>query len=220
MTTRERSIEVTIEAVDRKVFASAVDWPGWSRSGKSEDLALEALVAYASRYAAIAGRAHARYRSQLSVEELHVVERVAGDASTSFGVPGKVTQLDLRPVTSAQANRFADLLQAAWDELAEIVAGAPASLRKGPRGGGRDRDKVVAHVEEAERSYVRKIGLRPAEDAPIDEIRAQVMEVFRLGTDGSPLPGGTWPLRYAARRITWHVLDHAWEIQDRSDPEG
>ncbi len=220
MTTSERSIDVTIEAVDRKVFASAVDWPGWSRSGKTEDLALEALVAYAPRYAAIAGRAHARYRSQLSVEDVDVVERIDGDASTSFGVPGKVTQLDLRPVTSAQANRFADLLQAAWDELAEIVAGAPASLRKGPRGGGRDRDKVVAHVEEAERSYVRKIGLRPAEDAPIDEIRAQVMEVFRLGTDGSPLPGGTWPLRYAARRITWHVLDHAWEIQDRSDPEG
>ena len=220
MTTNERSIDVTIEAVDRKVFASAVDWPGWSRSGKTEDLALEALVAYAPRYAAIAGRAHARYRSQLSVEDVDVVERIDGDASTSFGVPGKVTQLDLRPVTSAQANRFADLLQAAWDELAEIVAGAPASLRKGPRGGGRDRDKVVAHVEEAERSYVRKIGLRPAEDAPIDEIRAQVMEVFRLGTDGSPLPGGTWPLRYAARRITWHVLDHAWEIQDRSDPEG
>ena len=219
MTTSERSIDVTIEAVDRKVFASAVDWPGWCRSGKTEDLALEALVAYAPRYAAIAGRAHARYRSQLSVEDVDVVERIDGDASTSFGVPGKVTQLDLRPVTSAQANRFADLLQAAWDELAEIVAGAPASLRKGPRGGGRDRDKVVAHVEEAERSYVRKIGLRPAEDAPIDEIRAQVMEVFRLGTDGSPLPGGTWPLRYAARRITWHVLDHAWEIQDRSDPE-
>ena len=90
------------------------------------------------------------------------------------------------------------------------MEGAPASLRKGPRGGGRDRDKVVAHVEDSERSYARSIGLRPAKDAPIDEIRAHVMEVFRLGTDGSPLPGGTWPLRYAARRITWHVLDHAW----------
>ena len=129
-----------------------------------------------------------------------------------------MTERDLRPVTSAQANRFADLLQAAWDTLADVAAAAPAELRKGPRGGGRDRDKVVAHVEDAERSYVRKIGLRPAADAPIDEVRAQVMEVFRLGTDGSPLPGGTWPLRYAARRITWHVLDHAWEIEDRSDP--
>ncbi len=147
------------------------------------------------------------------------MERVAGDASTSFGVPGRVTEADLRPVTSAQANRLADLLQSAWDTLADVVAAAPAELRKGPRGGGRDRDKVVAHVQDAERAYVRKIGLRPAADAPIDEVRAEVMETFRLGTDGSPLPGGTWPLRYAARRFAWHVLDHAWEIEDRSDPD-
>ncbi len=149
--------------------------------------------------------------------DLEVVERVVGDASTSFGVPHQVTELDLRPVTSAGANRLADLVQAAWDALADVAAAAPAELRKGPRGGGRDRDKMVAHVADAERAYVRKIGLRPAADAPIETLRAEVMEVFRLGTDGSPLPGGTWPLRYAARRFTWHVLDHAWEIEDRTD---
>ena len=76
----------------------------------------------------------------------------------------------------------------------------------------------MAHVQDAERAYVRKIGLRPAADAPIDEVRAEVIETFRLGTDGSPLPGGTWPLRYAARRFAWHVLDHAWEIEDRDQP--
>jgi hypothetical protein len=220
MAADERSIAVTMEAVDRKAFASALDWPGWSRSGKTEALALEALAGHGARYGVIADRAGARFPADVSVEDLEVVERVVGDASTTFGVPGRVTEQDLRPVTSAQANQFADLLQAAWDTLADIVAAAPAKLRKGPRGGGRDRDKVVAHVEEAERSYARSIGLRPARDAPIDEVRAQIMEVFRLGTDGSPLPGGTWPLRYAARRITWHVLDHAWEIEDRSDPEG
>ena len=58
----------------------------------------------------------------------------------------------------------------------------------------------------------------PASDAPIEDVRAEVIETFRLGTDGSPLPGGTWPLRYAARRFAWHVLDHAWEIEDRTDP--
>ncbi len=123
-------------------------------------------------------------------------------------------------MTSAAANRLADLLQAAWDTLSDVVAAAPAQLRKGPRGGGRDRDTVVAHVQDAERAYYRKIGLRPASDAPMDAARAQVMEVFRMGTDGSPLPGGTWPLRYAARRFTWHVLDHAWEIEDKSVPVG
>ena len=156
----------------------------------------------------------------VTLEDLDVVERVAGDAGTSFGVPGRVAELDLRPATSAQAKRLADLVQVAWDTLADVVATAPAGLRKGPRGGGRDRDKIVAHVADAERAYVRRIGLRPAPDAPIDEVRAEVIEAFRLGTDGSPLPGGTWPLRYAARRFAWHVLDHTWEIEDRSDPQG
>jgi hypothetical protein len=25
--------------------------------------------------------------------------------------------------------------------------------------------------------------------------------------------------RYAARRIAWHVLEHAWEMQDRADSQ-
>ena len=24
-----------------------------------------------------------------------------------------------------------------------------------------------------------------------------------------------WPVRYAIRRMAWHVLDHAWEMQDK-----
>ena len=220
MTSDAPGMPVTVETVDTKAFASAIDWPGWSRSGRREQQALEALVAQAARYALVARRAGLQFPIPVTLADLDVVERVPGDASTSFGVPGRVTELDLRPATSAQANRCADLVQAAWDTLADIVAAAPAELRKGPRGGGRDRDKIVAHVTDAERAYVRKIGLRPAADVPIDEVRAQVIEVFRLGTDGSPLPGGTWPLRYAARRFAWHILDHAWEIEDRSDPQG
>ncbi|MCY7417603.1 MAG: hypothetical protein LH650_03740, partial [Chloroflexi bacterium] len=187
--------------------------------GRTEQLALQALVAQAARYAAVAARAGQDFPAPVTLDDLGVVERVTGDGSTSFGVPGRVTEADLRPVTSAQANRLSDILQAAWDTLADVVAAAPAELRKGPRGGGRDRDKVGAHVEDAERSYTRSIGMRPATDAPMAEVRAEVMTTFRLGTDGSPLPGGTWPLRYAARRFAWHVLDHAWEIEDKSVPE-
>ena len=29
-------------------------------------------------------------------------------------------------------------------------------------------------------------------------------------------PGATWPLGYAVRRFAWHVLDHAWEVEDKS----
>jgi hypothetical protein len=220
MTTRRRPILVTVETVDTKAFASATDWPGWSRSGRREPEALEALVDYAGRYAAVARRAGLDFPDALTIDDLDVQEHTPGDGSTSFGVPGRVTGLDLRPVTPLQAKRFADLVQAAWDTLSDVAHAAPAELRKGPRGGGRDRDKIVTHVEDAERAYMRKIGLTPGADAPIHDVRAQVIEAFRRGTDGSPLPGGTWPLRYAVRRFAWHVLDHAWEIEDKSDPPG
>jgi hypothetical protein len=33
-----------------------------------------------------------------------------------------------------------------------------------------------------------------------------------------PTPPNGWPHRYAARRMAWHVLDHLWEIEDKSAP--
>src|SRR5438067_302187 len=37
------------------------------------------------------------------------------------------------------------------------------------------------------------------------------------GFAATPPPTGDrgWPVRYAARRMAWHVLDHAWEMEDR-----
>ena len=49
-----KPIAVTIEHTPKKTFATAADWPGWSRSGKTEELALDALAAYAVRFAPIA----------------------------------------------------------------------------------------------------------------------------------------------------------------------
>lgn len=210
-------IEVILEVADKRAFASAVAWPGWSRSGRDEARALEGLAGYARRYARVAERAGLSFPAQVAETDLSVVERDPGNASTAFGVPGRVAELDLHRVTSAEARRLTDIVIACWDTLAEVVAAAPAELRKGPRGGGRDRDKVVAHVEEAERAYARSIGLRLPSDSAIAEVRAAIVEVLGLSSDGSPLPGGAWTQRYAARRIAWHVLDHAWEIEDRSD---
>ena len=211
-------VPVVIEATPKRAFASAIAWPGWARPGKDEALALEALALYAPRYARVAAKAGLAFPERVSVEDLEVVERDPGSASTEFGVPGRVGALDLHRVTSAEARRLTDLVIAAWGVLAEVVAGAPADLRKGPRGGGRDRDKVVAHVEEAERSYARSIGIRLPASTSIGDVRAAIVEVLGLSSDGSPLPGGAWSQRYAARRIAWHVLDHAWEVEDRSEP--
>jgi hypothetical protein len=211
-------LQVIIEAVDTRAFASVVAWPGWCRSGKDEARALEALVRYAPRYARVAARAGHASPEHVALSDLEVVARDAGSATTAFGAPGRVAELDLVRVTSADARRLTDLVIAAWETLADVATRAPAELRKGPRGGGRDRDKVVAHVEEAERSYAQRIGVRLPGSAPLTAVRDAIVEVLGLSSDGSPLPGGAWTQRYAARRIAWHVLDHAWEIEDRSGP--
>jgi hypothetical protein len=211
-------LQVVIEAADKRAFASAVGWPGWSRSGADETGALESLVRYAPRYARVAAHAGLSFPDQVSADDLEVVERAEGNASTAYGVPGRVAELDLHRVASAEARRLTDLVIASWAILEAVASAAPAELRKGPRGGGRDRDTIVGHVEEAEHSYARKIGVRLPESAPTAEVRAAIIEVLGLSSDGSPLPGGAWTQRYAARRIAWHVLDHAWEIEDRSTP--
>jgi hypothetical protein len=217
-------IVVSIERTPKKTFASAADWPGWSRSGRTEELALEALAAYAPRYAEIAGAEHRRFATAVGVEDLEVVERREGSAGTEFGVPSHPSGPDARPLDADEANRRAGLVSAAWELFDRVAADAPEELRKGPRGGGRNTSKVVGHVMEADRAYAHEIGVNvgtfePDDRDAIGAMREAILEVLRAARDGDPLAGRRWPARYAAHRIAWHALDHAWEIQDRSTPE-
>lgn len=219
-----KPIAVTIEHTARKTFASAADWPGWSRSGKTEALALEALAAYAARYAAIARADHPPFAAHPGLEQFEVVERHEGSAGTEYGVPSRPTEQDARPTDAAEAARLAGLVAAAWELFDHVAAAAPEELRKGPRGGGRNTSNVVGHVMEADRAYAGEIGIKVREFAPDDRpaikaMRASMLEVIRAARDGQPLAGRRWPARYAAHRIAWHALDHAWEIEDRSGPE-
>lgn len=211
-------IRVLVETTPKKVFVSALDWPGWARSGKDEALAVEALLAAASRYAPVAADAGLTFDAESM--DLDVVERVDGDAGTAFGVPAIIAEADRAPVDAAEAARLSALVEAAWRAFDRIAAAAPESLRKGPRGGGRDRSKVVDHVIEAEAAYANVMGRkhRPVDQAAVEAMRADLLEVLRQPSDGSPIAGRKWPPRYAARRLAWHVLDHAWEIEDRSEP--
>jgi hypothetical protein len=221
---RGRPTAVFLEVGNKRVFACALDWPGWCRAGKDEALALAALAAYAPRYAVVPERAGIAYPARVG-ENLEVVQRLPGSATTDFGAPGEIAGVDAERTTRAQAERLTALVVASWAAFDQVRGGAPAALRKGPRGGGRDRDKMVDHVLGAEAAYARMLGVKhrqPAIDdqAAIAALRDDIVAVLRAPSDGSPpLPKG-WPPRYAARRIAWHVLDHAWEIEDRSDPTG
>ena len=218
-----RRIEVVIEATPKKAFATAIDWPGWSRSSKTPELALEALAAAAARYGAVAREAGEGFPDESGTADFDVVEHAVGGSGTEFGVPSRVTDADRRPTSRAGADRLRRLVSGAWTTFDRVAAGAPAELRKGPRGGGRDRDKMVAHVIESDWYYAREIGIRQKQPAiddrqAIEAMRAAMLEMIGMPSDGWPLADRRWTVRYAAGRIAWHALDHAWEMEDRSEP--
>jgi hypothetical protein len=213
--------QVYLELGSKRIFACALDWPGWCRSGKDEDQALVALAMAAPRYAVVAAEAGLPFPRE-SADRFEVVERLPGTATTDFGAPDRVATRDSAVLTPEDVERLVGLVAAAWIVFDRVVARAPAELRKGPRGGGRDRDKVARHVLAAEAAYARKLGIRlrePAvgDTAAITAQREAILEALRRAAEGTQVLEKGWPAPYAARRIAWHVLDHAWEIEDRSE---
>jgi hypothetical protein len=207
-------IRVMVEAAPKRVFVAALDWPGWVRGGKDEGLAVAALLTAAPRFAAVTAEAGLAF--DVGTLDLDVVERLPGGSGTEFGVPSGIAEADRAPVDAAEAARLAAIVEAAWVVFDRVAAAAPEELRKGPRGGGRDRTKIVGHVNEADAAYAREIGLA-SRSTEVRALRAAMLEVLRTPSDGSPLAGRRWTQRYAARRIAWHALDHAWEIEDRTE---
>ncbi len=180
---------------------------------------MEALAEYAERFAPVAEAAGVPFPKRI---EFDVAEQVPGGATTAFGAPEMTVDADRQPVTAAAAKRMAALMTATWNAFDAVAAVSPAELRKGPRGGGRDRDKMIDHVLEAENSYARKLGIRlkPPPRGDLEAIEAQrlaIAAVLGAASDGGPVVPNGWTTRYAARRIAWHVLDHAWEMSDRSE---
>jgi hypothetical protein len=217
-------VDVVIERGSKRAFASAVAWPGWSRAGRDEAAALEALVAYAPRYATALKRTRLGFRPPSAVDDLRVIARVAGTATTDFGAPDVEAPGDADPIEGGELRRLETILRAAWRTFdAAVGNGRRAALATGPRGGGRSLDAIVEHVLGADGGYLGRIGATgPGEDEPdrLERSRAAVLDglerAVREGVPPSPRGGKRWCPRYFVRRSAWHVLDHAWEIEDRS----
>lgn len=221
-------IEVYLEIGKKRSFAGAVDWPGWARSGRDEQSALQALLDYAPRYAHVLQAAQIDFAVPTGVPDFSVVERVDGNSTTDFGAPDVGPSSDLRPVDDAELARFQALLKAYWQAFDSAVrAAAGKELRKGPRGGGRDLDSIVQHVLGADAAYLARLAwkFKQGESAdPGQELartRQAILEGLAASVRGEtpqqgPRGGAIWPPRVFVRRTAWHVLDHAWEIEDRS----
>jgi hypothetical protein len=218
-------IEIYLETAPKRTFAGAVEWPGWARSGRNEDEAIANLKAYRDRYADVLRRGH--LRPPPTEAEYRVAERITGGAGTEYGVAGASPSADEEPLDGGDVDRLVRLLEAAWaafDRAAEAARGV--ELAKGPRGGGRDRAKIAAHIVESEQAYIGALGGKAPTAASdpfeaLEGVHRAALEALRAKTRGE-LPevgargGKRWSARYFVRRATWHVLDHAWEIEDRS----
>ena len=213
-------IPVYVEVTAKRTFAGAVEWPGWCRSGKTVNDALQALVDYADRYASAIARSKLGFTPPRSVDDLKVAERLKGNATTEFGAPGVPPKADDRPLSAAEIKRQTTILEASWrafDRAAERAVGV--TLTKGPRGGGRELPKIVEHVMGAEEGYLAALGSRrPAEAGAL---RNTVLQALAARARNKPLADPNkvkklWSPRFYVRRSAWHALDHAWEIEDRS----
>jgi hypothetical protein len=195
---------VYLEIGKKSVFAVSLEWPGWCRRARTSELALEELAAYRERYAPVAGESFV-------TGPFEIVGTVTGNATTDFGAPSVPGPWDERVLNSKESAQFLDVLCRCWNYFDDVTAHSTATLRKGPRGGGRDRDAVIDHVREAERRYASKLGVRVAPRTAWEQQRS----VIAAGLAGADSPSG-WPRPYTIRRIAWHVMDHAWEIEDKS----
>jgi hypothetical protein len=202
--TQPPATRIYLEVGKKWVFAVALDWPGWSRRAKGEVAAIEELLEYAARYRAVAGFGFKPGR-------VEVVGHVTGTMTTDFGAPDAIGPWDTETFDGVELERFIKILEASWNYFDSTLQRAPATLAKGPRGGGRDRDGIRDHVREAERALSSKLGQRIAPRTPWPLQREAIVETLRAGA-----PAGTWPRRYAIRRAVYHVMDHAWEIEDKS----
>ncbi len=206
---------IYLEVGKKRAFAAAIEWPGWCRGGRDEDAAIAALLDYAPRYATVVDG----FREPTAVT---VVERLSGGAGTDFGAPGGKAAGDAAPITGPESTRQLAILRACWDAFDAAVAGAAGrDLSKGPRGGGRDLEKVVAHATESEIAYVAALGGKATATANLAMVHKTFLSALDdriqgLVPDAGPRGGKRWPARFAIRYTAWHVLDHTWEIEDRS----
>jgi hypothetical protein len=219
-----KKTDVYLEVGSKRVFAGAIDWPGWCRSGRNETEAMENLFSYGPRYASVLTGTRLGFTTPKDPAQLVVVERLRGTSTTDFGAPSVAPTVDRdRSCSAADIKRFNTILRALWRAFDRAVESARGEqLAKGPRGGGRSLDAIVEHVIGADANYLSAVGWKAPKggDAPLTATRKAIREAIDASAAGEiplrgPRGGKRWTARYFVRRVAWHVVAHVWEIERR-----
>jgi len=215
-------LRVTLEVgpKDKKVVAVSPDWPGLERGAKTGETAIETLRSYLSRYARVAKLAgmDAEFAAIASVD---VVEHYQGTGSTDFwGISFAFSSIDGQQMSRERLDRELTLMQACWTFFDDVRGRVSAEMKRGPRGGGRDRDRIVRHVLGAEQDWAKKVGVRTPDDevvtdeAGLKTYRDAYCTAIRTFHSAGKM-ARNWPLRYLIRHTAYHTMDHAWEMEDK-----
>jgi hypothetical protein len=226
-----KKIDVYLEKGQKRTFAGALDWPGWCRAGRDEESALQALFDSGLHYQRVLRASRLGFHAPADLSAFVVVERLKGNATTDFGAPGLAPSRDSEPVDPDQLHDFEKILKACWRALdASGKAAMGRELRTGPRGGGRKLDGILQHLLDSDAGYLSALGWKHQRDDTkdlahqLEETRKAVLAALTSSARGEvptrgPRGGLRWTARYFVRRLAWHTLDHAWEIEDRLIPE-
>jgi hypothetical protein len=203
-----------------KAVAFALDWPGWSRGAKTPELALEMLESYRDRYRPIAVAA-GRADEFDAAGALDVVEDRVGTGSTDFwGISFSPSGFEHEPMDDSEIDRKIGLLRACWGFFDAVAARVSPEMRKGPRGGGRDRDQIVRHTIRTEsEEFAKRLGVRVPEGgalAPkgVRDYRETYIATMRTYNAGEGKRMRSWNLPFLIRHSAFHAMDHAWEMED------
>jgi hypothetical protein len=207
---------------DKRSVAFSLDWPGWSRGAKTAGLALETLESYRDRYRPVADLA-GMSREFDAAGPLEVVEDKVGTGSTDFwGISFSPSATEQGPMGEGEFERAITLLRAAWAFFDGVAARVSPEMRKGPRGGGRDRDRIISHTIRTEsEDFAARVGLRIPEGAALtadglQQHRKAYVEAMRAYNAGEfERPMRSWTVPFLIRHSAFHTLDHAWEMEDK-----
>jgi hypothetical protein len=207
---------------EKRSVAFALDWPGWNRGAKSADLALETLESYRERYRPIADLA-GMAREFDAAGPLEIVEDRVGPGSVDFwGISFSPSSTEHGPMGEAEFDRAITLLRASWAFFDSLAARVSPEMRKGPRGGGRDRDRIIRHTIRTEsEDFAKQVGLRIPEEAALSpeglrqhrESYVAAMRAYNAGEVAKRMR--SWTLPFLIRHSAFHTLDHAWEMEDK-----
>jgi hypothetical protein len=207
---------------DKRSVAFALDWPGWSRGARTAELAVTTLESYRERYRPIADLTGLA-RDFDAAGPLEVVEERVGTGSVDFwGISFSASSTEHGPMGEAELERTVTLLQSAWTYFDAVGARVSPEMRKGPRGGGRDRDRIIRHTIRTEsEDFARQLGLKISEEAALtpDGLRQHrvtyvaAMRAYNAGEIEKRMR--SWTLPFLIRHSAFHTLDHAWEMEDK-----